>query len=56
MAKSIADDTAFAKHFIESALLFLQSGQFDWALQALGNGMDAVKDAKALKKKADGAV
>jgi hypothetical protein len=52
MAKPISDDSAFAKHFIDSALKCLDGGEYAWALQALGNAVDAVK---ALKKKADGA-
>jgi hypothetical protein len=52
MVKPISDDGAFAKHFIESALKCLKSGEYAWALQSLGNAVDAVK---ALKKKADGA-
>jgi hypothetical protein len=55
MAKKISDDTAFAKHFIESALLFLRNDELDWSLQALGNGIEAVKAVKAQRKKADGA-
>ena len=55
MAKPISDDIAFAKHFIDSALKCLQSGEYDWALQALGNSIEAVKAVKTLKKKADSA-
>jgi len=55
LAKPVSDDTAFAKHFIESARMFLQNGELDWCLQALGNCIEAVKSCKALKKKADGA-
>jgi hypothetical protein len=52
MVKPTSDDSAFAKHFIESALKCLKSGEYAWALQSLANAVDAVK---ALKKKADGA-
>jgi len=55
MAKPISDDTAFAKHFIDSAQLFWRNGAHDLCLQALGNAMLAVKGLKALKKKSDGA-
>ena len=48
MAKTISDDTAFAKHFLESAQLFLQNREFDWCLQALGNCVEAVRAARAL--------
>jgi hypothetical protein len=52
MVKPISDDSAFAKHFIESALKCLKSGEYAWALQSLGNAADAIK---VLKKQADGA-
>jgi hypothetical protein len=52
MVKPISDDSAFAKHFIESALKCLKSGEYAWALQSLGNAADAIK---MLKKQADGA-
>jgi hypothetical protein len=55
MAKPISDDAAFAKHFIDSAQLFLRNGAHDFCLQALGNSILAVKALKALKKKSDGA-
>ena len=55
MAKTISDDHAFAKHFLESIRLCLQNREYDWCLQAIGNLTEAVKAAKALKKKADGA-
>jgi sulfopyruvate decarboxylase TPP-binding subunit len=52
MAKVISDDSAFAKHFIESAQILLAGEKFALAIQSLGNAIDAIK---ALKKKADGA-
>jgi hypothetical protein len=55
MAKTSSDDTAYGKHFLESAQLFLRNREYDWCLQALGNCAEAVRAAKALKKKEDGA-
>jgi hypothetical protein len=49
MAKPISDDSAFARHLIDSALKSLDAGEIFFALQALGNAI------KVLKKKADGA-
>jgi hypothetical protein len=51
MAKPISDDTAFAKHFIDSALKLLAGDKFSLAIQNLRNAIDSIK---ALKEKADG--
>jgi hypothetical protein len=54
MAKPISDDTAFAKHFIDSAQILLAGEKFMLAIQNLRNAIDSIK-ALHLKKKADGA-
>ena len=52
MAKPISDDSAFAKHFIDSAQKLLAGEKFTLAIQSLGNAIESIK---ALKKKADAA-
>jgi hypothetical protein len=52
MAKPISDDSAFAKHFIDSAQILIAGEKFTLAIQNLRNAIDSIK---ALKKKADGA-